>query len=609
MTVPFLEDNDQTAARREHLEALQRLVGNVYPNKFQRSDRSGTASGEDTITSIVGQFKQHEPKVNEGEKPAPEALEAANSELSKVRVRLAGRLAAPPRVMGKAAFVHLSDGVSRLQIYVRRQEIAGVSNDADGGEVDGWELFGLLDHGDFIGVEGFLFITKTGELSVHVEKLQFLAKALLPMPDKMHGINDPEMRQRQRYADLIAGSLKLERDANDLTPREVFELRSKVVREIRRFLDERGYVEVETPMLTPLATGAAAKPFSTYHNALGIPLYARIAPELYLKRLVVGGFEKVYELNRNFRNEGISTKHNPEFTMLEFYWAYADVNQMMDLHEEMMRSVVKVATGGLMVRYGEHEVDFSQPFTRMRMKEAVFHYLPERFLQLGGEAFALDWLDDAQRVRELKMFWDACNVKEAESHIIMRNKIEHGMEPGQAMEEEYEEIESVDYEQLWRQTVASAPSTDQPPDTTETAQLITFFFERFAEMNLIQPTFITDFPKPVSPLSKASPADPSIAERFEYFVAAIESANGFSELNDPEEQYQRFKDQVQQRERGDEEAMVMDEDYIRALAYGMPPAAGIGVGIDRLVMLLANKHSIRDVILFPHLRPERKADE
>ena len=525
MTVPFIEENDQTGARREHLEALRRLVGNVYPNKFPRSDVTGTASGEDTITSIRETFRKFEPQVNEGEKPAAEILESANSELNKIRVRIAGRIAAPPRVMGKAAFVHLSDGVSRLQIYVRRQDVAGVSNDSEGGEVNGWELFGLLDHGDFIGVEGFLFVTKTGELSVHVEKLQFLAKALLPMPDKMHGISDPEIRQRQRYADLIAGSLKLERDEKDLTPREVFELRSKIVREIRRFLDEQGYLEVETPMLTPLATGAAARPFKTHHNTLDIDLYARIAPELYLKRLVVGGFEKVYELNRNFRNEGISTKHNPEFTMLEFYWAYADVNQMMDLHEEMMRSVVKVATGGLTVRYGEHEVDFSQPFQRIKMKDAIARY------------------------------------------------------------------------------------RGQAPEETEAPVRIIELFEEFAEPHLIQPTFITDFPKSVSPLSKASPSDPSVAERFEYFVGALESANGFSELNDPEEQYQRFKDQMQQREHGDEEAMVMDEDYIRALSYGMPPAAGIGVGIDRLVMLLANKHSIRDVILFPHMRPERQKAE
>jgi lysyl-tRNA synthetase class 2 len=533
MTVPFIEQNDQTRARQEHLEALRALAGNVYPNKFVRSDVTGTASHEDTITSTVEEFKRYEPPVKEGEKPLPEVLESTNAELNKIRVRVAGRIAAPPRVMGKAAFVHLSDGVTRLQIYLRRQDVVGVRNDADGREVNGWELFGLLDHGDFIGVDGYLFVTKTGELSVHIERLQFLAKALLPMPDKMHGINDPEIRQRQRYADLIAGSLKITEkqepgdrsQASELNPRQVFEMRAKVLREIRRFLDERGYIEVETPMLTPLATGAAAKPFSTYHNALGIPLYARIAPELYLKRLTVGGFEKVYELNRNFRNEGISSKHNPEFTMLEYYWAYADVNQMMDLHEEMMRSVVQVATGGLAVRYGENEIDFGPRFQRITMREAIAKY--------RGEAPSLD--EDPNRIVEL--------------------------------------------------------------------------FEEFAEPHLIQPTFITDFPKPVSPLSKASPSDPSIAERFEYFVGALESANGFSELNDPEEQYQRFKDQVQQRERGDEEAMVMDEDYIRALSYGMPPAAGIGVGIDRLVMLLANKHSIRDVILFPHMRPKGRETE
>ena len=517
----IIPENDQTQARREHLEALRQLVGNVYPNKFARSNVTEHQSGEDTVTSIVQAFKKFEPQVAEGQKPTADQLESANAELKKVQVRVAGRIAAPPRVMGKAAFVHLSDGTSRLQIYVRRQNVAGVRNDADGAEVNGWDLFNLLDHGDFIGAEGYLFVTRTGELSMHVEKLQFLAKALLPMPDKMHGIHDAEIRQRQRYADLIAGSLKLEREENDLTPREVFELRSKVVREIRRFLDDHGYIEVETPMLTPLATGAAAKPFKTHHNALDIDLYARIAPELYLKRLVVGGFERVYELNRNFRNEGIDRQHNPEFTMLEFYMAYADVNQMMDFAEELLHSVVYVALGHTHVRYGAHEIDFSQPFQRISMKDAIARY---------------------------------SNATVAEG---------------------------------------------------ETAERIVELFEKFAEPYLIQPTFITDFPKPVSPLSKASPTDPSVAERFEYFVGGIESANGFSELNDPEEQYQRFKEQVQQRERGDEEAMLMDEDYIRALSYGMPPAAGIGVGIDRLVMLLANKQSIRDVILFPHMRPEQ----
>src|SRR6201988_40122 len=299
LSLPLIEENDQTLARREHLDALRQLVGNVYPNKFERSQIVHQGR-EDTISAIVEKFRTFEPEPGEDGRPTAESLDSANAKLNQLVVRLAGRIASPPRIMGKAAFVHLSDGLSRLQIYLRKADIVGIHNDSEGGEIDGWSLFQLLDHGDFIGIEGYLFVTKTGELSVHVEKLQFLAKALLPMPDKMHGIHDPEIRQRQRYADLIAGSLKLERDENDLPPREVFELRSKVIREIRRFLDEHGYIEVETPMLTPLATGAAARPFKTHHNALDIDLYARIAPELYLKRLVIGGVEKVYELNRNF---------------------------------------------------------------------------------------------------------------------------------------------------------------------------------------------------------------------------------------------------------------------------------------------------------------------
>jgi len=405
------------------------------------------------------------------------------------------------------------------------------------------------------------------------------------MPDKMHGIHDAEIRQRQRYADLIAGSLKLEREAGDLTPREVFELRSKAVREIRRFLDEHGYIEVETPMLTPLATGAAAKPFKTHHNALDIDLYARIAPELYLKRLVVGGFEKVYELNRNFRNEGISTKHNPEFTMLEFYMAYADVNQMMDFAEKLLRSVVFVALGHTHVRYGEHEIDFSQPFKRLTMKDAIAKYWPPELASLGTERFEVSWLEELPRLRALTNLL---------AHRLAENPSK------QRIEELWE---------VFNDVATDAPNPKGETREAEIARLIVASFEYVAEERLIQPTFIYDFPKPISPLSKASPSDPTIAERFEYFVGGLESGNGFSELNDPEEQYQRFKDQVGQRERGDEEAMVMDEDYIRALAYGMPPAAGIGLGIDRLVMLLANKQSIRDVIMFPHMRPEKRADD
>ena len=521
MSVPFIEENDQTRARQEHLDVLRRLVGNVYPNKFERS-QIVDAGREDTITTVVEKYRSFEPPVVAGERPAPEPIELANQQLNAVTIRVAGRIASPPRVMGKAAFVHLSDGVTRLQIYVKRADVKGISNEAGGGEVDGWELFGLLDHGDFIGVDGYLFITKTGELSVHVRQLQFLAKALLPLPDKMHGINDPEIRQRQRYADLIAGSLQLERDETDLTPRETFERRSAIIRELRRILDEHGYVEVETPMLTSLATGAAARPFKTHHNALDIDLYARIAPELYLKRLLVGGFEKVYELNRNFRNEGIDRTHNPEFTMLEFYWAYADVNQMMDFCEAMLRATVFSALGHTHVPYGEHDIDFGQPFQRLTMRESVAQFAPEE------------------------------NITEENLLALFEEHVEH---------------------------------------------------------KLVQPTLIHDFPKIVSPLSKASPSDPSVAERFELFINGMECANGFSELNDPAEQHQRFVDQMSARERGDDEAMVMDEDYIRALSYGMPPAAGIGIGIDRFVMLLTNKQSIRDVILFPHMRPERKGGD
>jgi len=499
MSIPFIEENDQTIARREHLDALRELVGNTYPNKFERS-QIVEAGKDDTITAVVEKFREFEPK----------------EELKSHVVRIAGRLASPPRAMGKTAFVHLSDGISRLQIYVRRDDVKGVRNDADGGDVEGWPIFQLLDHGDFIGVEGYLFVTKTGELSVHVQKLQFLSKALLPLPDKMHGINDPEIRQRQRYADLIAGSLKVEKD-EALTPREVFETRAAAVRELRRILEDHGYIEVETPMLTPLATGAAARPFKTHHNALDIDLYARIAPELYLKRLLVGGFEKVYELNRNFRNEGISSRHNPEFTMLEFYWAYADVNAMMDFCEEMLRAVVFKVLGHTHAQFGEHSLDFGAPFRRVGMKES-----------LRG---------------------------------------------------------SVDLDQVTNENLVR-------------------LFEEHVEPGLIQPTFITDFPKPISPLSKGSPADPNVAERFELYCAGMELANGFSELNDPVEQYERFLDQGKQRERGDEEAMLMDEDYIRALSYGMPPAAGIGIGVDRLVMFLTNRTTIRDVILFPHMRPE-----
>lgn len=602
MSHAYIEENDQTRARREHLEAIRGIVGNVYPNKFERSRLTGA---EDTITAIVRKFKDREPQVEEGERPATEELERINAELNKISVSTSGRIATPPRVMGKAAFVHLSDGVSRLQIYVRRADVRAIDNDT-GDFVDeegkGWELFNLLDHGDFIGVEGFLFVTKTGELSIHVSGLQFLSKALLPMPDKLHGLTDPEIRQRQRYADLIAGSLKVEREEGELSPREVFELRSKVIRELRRFLDDHGYVEVETPMLTPLATGAAAKPFETYHNALGIPLYARIAPELYLKRLLVGGFEKVYELNRNFRNEGIGYRWNPEFTMLEFYCAYMDVNGMMDFCEEMLTTVVEKVYGNRFVSYGGGQLEFLNHFARLSMKQAIV----EAWAQTPfGELLNLDvteeWLSDPFNAHALAVFLKQSSA--VDSGTEDSDEEQAGLETDADTMQEYWHSAEAEAE------AALAASASDEEAQRQAGQDIAEIFETLVEPSLYQPTFITDFPKPISPLSKASPVDPTVAERFELYINHMEIANGFSELNDPVEQRERFLEQMQQRERGDEEAMVLDEDYIRALSYGMPPAAGIGIGIDRLVMILANKQTIREVILFPHMRPERKARE
>ncbi|MGI8811319.1 MAG: lysine--tRNA ligase [Pyrinomonadaceae bacterium] len=602
----IVEQNDQTQARRDHLEELRALVGNVYPNKFARSRVSG---GEDTITSIlhfapvtevVAEIKAVVAKLAERERPPAEIKDALNARLRQLGiVRIAGRLTTPPR----GNFVHLTNGMNKLQIYAKKGTFGLVRNDAENSldEENGWTAFGLLDHGDFIGVEGYLFITNTGELSVHVEKLQFLAKAMVPMPDKMHGIEDPELKQRRRYVDLIGSSLQVEHEG--MTTREVFETRAKVISSLRRFLEDHGYIEVETPMLTPKATGAAAKPFETHHNALDIKLYARIAPELYLKRLVVGGFEKVYELNRNFRNEGISYKHNPEFTMLEFYCAYMDVNGMMDFCEKMMQESVQKATGGLTVTYEGNEIDFSK-FERISMKDAVKNLLQDTFP--GNDDFADEKFVTAQRLSTVDALVNralaepVANFQGSSFHIDIDSATSE--KTGVAKQRNIDKLRTV------ISTIMDSSQTSEeidlsPPDE---AGILEHLFELIVEETLTQPTFITDYPKSISPLSKASPSNPQIAERFELFINGMEVANGFSELNDPQEQYERFVDQMTAREGGDEEAMVLDEDYIRALSYGMPPAAGIGIGIDRLVMLLTNKHSIRDVILFPHMRPERK---
>ena len=521
--MPDQQEIDQVQQRRRHLEEIAEMGHGVYPTRFDRSH---------TISEIVeGYQKLAGKKADEAEAArVNETLKAAEGG----GVRIAGRIMTM-RLMGKAAFAHLSDGLSRLQIYVRKNDVGD----------EAWALYQKLDIGDWIGVEGFLFITKTGELSVHANRLQFLAKALLPMPDKYHGVTDKELRYRQRYVDLIASGAAHERLPGELNSREVFERRALIIREIRRYFDDRGYVEVETPMLSPLATGAAARPFVTHHNALDIDLYARIAPELYLKRLIVGGFEKVYEINRNFRNEGMDYKHNPEFTMLEWYQAYSDFNDLMDLTQELITALVDKVCGTRQVVYQDRVIDFDQ-WRRMTMREAVLEY------------------------------WPAGAARPAMEGLMERKQLE---------------------------AAAAAIDLKFDPKLND-GQLLGEIFGQVAEPQLINPTFITEFPTELSPLSKQKAADPRFVERFELYISNMEIANAFSELNDPVEQRRRFEEQTRQRERGDEEAMMFDEDYIRALSYGMPPTGGEGIGIDRLVMILTNQHSIRDVILFPHMRPE-----
>ncbi len=496
--------------RQDKLKQIEALGQQAYPHKFQTTH---------TIPQILAEFSQR----------TAEQLEA-----TRVNVAVAGRMLAP-RLMGKAAFTHLQQGSQRLQIYVKKDAV---------GE-KGFELFKLLDYGDHIGVCGYLFRTRTGELTVHVDQITFLAKALLPLPEKWHGLADVELRYRQRYLDLVMNP----------EVREVFLVRSRLVQSLRRFLDARGYIEVETPMMQPLAGGATARPFITHHNALDIDLYLRIAPELYLKRLTVGGLDRVYEINRNFRNEGISTQHNPEFTMLEFYQAYSDYQDLMTLTEEMLSQAARDVTGETTVKYNGHEIDFAR-WQRLSMREAILKHWPEA----AGAKPQMSDFADARSVGELVQRFNAAH------HPHM------------------------------------------PYDPSEAAgKTIANLFEAVAEEHLIPPTLIYDFPRAISPLSKKKEDQPDWVERFEIFIGGLEIGNAFSELNDPEEQLARFEDQVRQRLAGDEEAMAeVDYDYVRALSYGMPPTAGEGVGIDRMTMLLTDSRSIRDVILFPLLRPDRE---
>ncbi|MDQ3069804.1 MAG: lysine--tRNA ligase [Acidobacteriota bacterium] len=493
-------ESDLIRQRRANLAEIEALGVPLYPNVFDRSD---------SVSALV---EAH------GGKDGP-ALEA-----EQPTARAAGRILAI-RSFGKANFLVLSDGRAKMQVYIRADSLP---------ERD-FRLFKLLDFGDHVGVEGRVFRTKTNELTIFASGLTFLAKCLLPLPEKWHGLTDVETRYRQRYLDLIVNP----------DSRAVFEVRAKAIAAVRRFLEARGYLEVETPMMQPIAGGALARPFVTHHNALDMRLYLRIAPELYLKRLTVGGMERVYEINRNFRNEGISTQHNPEFTMLEFYEAYVDYQHLMRMTEEMLAFVAQDAVGATGVAFNGQTISMAGPYTRLSLRHAAAEAASEK---LGRTITDTD----------------------------LRNRDTAA-------------------------GIAKELGFDMPPASTA-GKLATEIFERLWQARMIQPTFVYDFPTEVSPLSKQKAGDPDTVERFELYVGGFEVANGFSELNDPAEQRRRFEAQLGEREQGDQEAHQMDEDYVRALEYGLPPTGGEGVGIDRLVMVLTGSPSIRDVILFPLMR-------
>ncbi|AVX19323.1 MULTISPECIES: lysine--tRNA ligase [Carboxydocella] len=482
------ELNELLLVRREKLQELRNKGIEPFGGKFERTHLS---------QEIIDNF----------------------GELEGQKVIIAGRIMAK-RGHGKASFAHLQDGAGLIQIYVRVNDV---------GE-ENYELFVKADIGDIIGVEGTVFKTQRGEITVSATKVTMLAKSLRPLPEKWHGLKDVELRYRQRYVDLIVNP----------EVKQTFILRSRIIRAIRNFLDQKGFLEVETPMMQPIAGGAAARPFITHHNALDMTLYLRIAPELYLKRLLVGGFEKVYEINRNFRNEGISTKHNPEFTMLELYQAYADYNDMMRLTEELISTVAQEVLGTTRIVYQGTEIDLAPPWRRVPMLEAIKEHTGIDFTRINTDEEALQ--------------------------------------------------------------AAKSVGVELDKQATR-GDVINEVFEAKVEPHLIQPTFIIGHPVEISPLAKRNAEDPRYTDRFELFIFAREMANAFSELNDPIDQKERFLKQVEKRSAGDDEAHMMDEDYINALEYGMPPAGGLGIGIDRLVMLLTDSPSIRDVILFPHMRP------
>ncbi|MDT8281398.1 MAG: lysine--tRNA ligase [Gammaproteobacteria bacterium] len=506
-TVTAEDENKLISQRREKLAALRVSAeangGTAFPNSFRR----------DALTGDLIEHYQDKTK---------EELEVLN-----IRVSVAGRMMAK-RVMGKASFSQLQDMSGRIQLFLQRDSLPeGVYN----------EDFKKWDIGDIIGASGVLFKTQTDELSVKVDDVQLLTKSLRPLPDKFHGLSDTEIRYRQRYVDLIMNP----------EVKQNFYLRSQIIKFIRDYFDTRGFVEVETPMMQIIPGGASARPFETFHNALNLPMYLRIAPELYLKRLVVGGVERVYEINRNFRNEGVSTRHNPEFTMIEFYQAYADYNDLMDLTEDLLRQIATNLLGSTDVIGEGRTYDFGSPFARLSVFDSILHFNPE---------ITAEDLSDIDRARALAK---SLGIKIKDSYGLGKVQIE--------------------------------------------------IFEVTVEHRLMDPTFITKYPTEVSPLARRNDEDPFVTDRFEFFIGGREMANGFSELNDAEDQAERFRHQVAEKDAGDDEAMHYDADYIRALEFGLPPTAGEGIGIDRLVMLLTNSPSIRDVILFPHMRPEIETAE
>jgi lysyl-tRNA synthetase class 2 len=493
MIEDHLDENEIYHIRKQKLAEL-RNNGFNFPNQFRRQHLAADLMAQYAAVSKEDLAEKH------------------------VKVAVAGRIVLR-RVMGKASFVHIQDVSGRVQVYLRQNDLA-----------DAYEQFKHWDLGDIIGVKGELFITNTGELTIHAESVELLTKSLRPLPDKFHGLADQEMRYRKRYVDLIANE----------DSRNTFLMRSRLVKAFRQFMDGHQFLEVETPMLHPIPGGAVARPFITHHNTLDMQMYLRIAPELYLKRLVVGGFERVYEINRNFRNEGISTRHNPEFTMIEFYQAYADYNDLMDFTEQLFRHLCDEVIGCRQLDYQGITLDFEKPFARISIKEAILQHHPDVM------AAQLETIEGCRAVL------DTLNLG-------------------------YKKTDAV-------------------------GKLQMIMFEETVEHQLIQPTFVTEYPTEVSPLARRSESNPDVTDRFEFFIAGREIANGFSELNDAEDQAERFQKQVEDKDAGDLEAMHFDSDYIEALEYGMPPTAGEGIGIDRLVMLFTNSPSIRDVILFPQLR-------